>query len=1129
VGALIRQTGTSFATLGQPAQITVQDGSNNVIALTAYTYDEGAVTATTGTPQHIAVSSTRGNLTTLDMRALNQQHELFRKFTYYDTGTLNTSTDVSISSATNGPTTTYIYGASSCGNSFATQVNRPLSLSHSMTWNCAGGVQLSATDENGNVVSTTYNDQYFWRPTKSTDQLNNDTTITYPSPTAIESAFSVNSAMSTVDTRSTVDGFGRPVLTQRKQGPSATNYDSTETDYDVAGRVAKTTLAYAATAGSPCTGACPGTTVAYDALSRPTTFTDGGGGTVTYTYIKNDVLRTVGPAPSGENTKRKQSEYDALGRLTSVCEVTSGSGSGSCAQTSPQTGYWTTYTYDTANRLTGVIQNAQAASGSRQARSYAFDWLGRMTSETNPETGTTAYVYDTDPTCGTSAGNLVKRTDQVGNVTCYGYDLVHRILSVTYPTGSYSAATPQKHFVYDTATVNGTAVSNAKGRLAEAYTCTTCSPTLTKIADLWYSYSKRGEATDGYESTPHSGATPYHVTNSYWEHGALKTMFGIPGVPTVYYGASDGSGIDTEGRLTKVGVSGAGQTLVTGVAYTTSGTTQPIGSLTQMTFGSLDNDNFSYDTSTGRLTQYQFKMGATPQTDTGALTWNANGTLRSLAITDQINSVENQTCNYTYDDLSRQATANCGMAWNQSFSSDPFGNTSKTATVGTAFQATYSPTTNRLTQVGSMVPTYDGNGNLTNDTTHSYTWDAEGKMVSADGSAVTLTYDALGRMVEQARGTNYTEILYGPSGSKLALMTAQTLQKAFVPLPGGATAVYNSNGLAYYRHSDWLGSARLATTPTRTKYYDVAYAPYGENYSGSGTTPDLSFTGQSPDTVSWLNDFMYREYSSVQGRWISPDPGGGATGDPANPQRWNRYSYVHNGPTNAVDPLGLTDEFGGKEICIDGYGDVIKCLGGGDGGGGDGGGGDTGFGSNGGWGSGGNPYDARIGDIGTIMSILSGATASRAFWGMDWYSLPRMGGPSGQEEAVYDQMVGDTIQAWLEEQKKKDKPPDAPQENIIGPTTCGTDINGNPIIGASWGTFGGCSLNDTFNLLLTGGSCATKPSGDQCYQQASSPGCSVMFCPGAYRPINNDCTDFLARFPIRQTSSCTHPDGPPPL
>ena len=126
-----------------------------------------------------------------------------------------------------------------------------------------------------------------------------------------------------------------------------------------------------------------------------------------------------------------------------------------------------------------------------------------------------------------------------------------------------------------------------------------------------------------------------------------------------------------------------------------------------------------------------------------------------------------------------------------------------------------------------MSSSYDSNGNLTgisSDATYSYSWDAEGKPVSItrSGSTVNLTYDALGRMVEQNRGGSYTQIVYSPGGAKLALMNGSTLQQAFVPLPAGAQAVYNGSGLAYYRRGDWLGSSRLASTPSRTLYYDGA-------------------------------------------------------------------------------------------------------------------------------------------------------------------------------------------------------------------------------------------------------------------------------------------------------------------
>ncbi len=142
-------------------------------------------------------------------------------------------------------------------------------------------------------------------------------------------------------------------------------------------------------------------------------------------------------------------------------------------------------------------------------------------------------------------------------------------------------------------------------------------------------------------------------------------------------------------------------------------------------------------------------------------------------------------------------------------------------------------------------------------------------------------------------------------------MNGQAVTKAFIPLPAGATAVYTSGPtLSYFRHPDWLGSSRFASTPARTMYYSGAYAPFGEAYGEAGTA-DRSFTGQNqytvPDHTAGLYDFLFREYAQY-GRWISPDPAGIAAVNPANPQSWNRYAYALNYPTGIVDPLGLCGE-----------------------------------------------------------------------------------------------------------------------------------------------------------------------------------------------------------------------------
>ena len=920
-GSLLKKALATYATLGNITAfrqtVTTQDGTGNTVSKVNYNYDESTPTTTSNIPQHTSVSGPRGNLTSVNTYT-NATNLLTMKSSYYDTGTVSTTTDV------NNAVTTYNYtaGTASCYNTFPTSINEAVSgLSTSATWNCTGGVQLTSVDENNKTTTTTYNDPYFWRPASMADPTGATTYFCYGlvtsatctiNPTQTESYLTFNSNNSTVDTLTTLDGLGRPHVQQTRQSPTSSNFDSVETDYDALGRVSRVTLPYSGTVGQT-NSTVAATTTAYDAMSRLLTVSDSGGGFTTYNYGQaNDVLVTRGPAPTwdSENTKRRQFEYDGLGRLTSVCELTVGASpwlGGTCAQTTQQTGYWTKYTYDPMGNLMTVTQNAQM-SGSTQSRSFAYDWMGRMTSETVPEVGasgngTVTYSYDVVPngcsSAGTSyPGDLTRRLDAAGNGICNYYDALHRLTDVGSPSGC-------KRFRYDntkgvTGSIpSGVTVSNVLGRLAEAET-DACSLPITPITDEWFSYSGRGEVSDAYESTPHSSGY-YHVGQSYWANRAPNQLSGNIGLPTtITYGP------DAEGRINTVSAS-SGQNPVSGTTYNAASLPTAIN----LGSGSGDADAYTWDPSTNRMTQYQFTVNGISLT--GALGWNANGTLQTQSITDGFNSADTQNCSYKYDDITRVTSANCGSVAAQTFSYDPFGNIKKSGTPY-SFQPTYSASTNRITALGTSTPTYDNNGNLTSDNIHNYAWDADGHAITVDAGladAVSLTYDALGRMVEQNRSGTYTQIAYSPMGQKLALMTGQSLQKAMLPLTGKAMAAYNSSGLQYYAHPDLLGSIRLATTPTsRMMYFDTAYAPFGETYaSAGGTNLDPAYTGQMndtfhrQDTVAGLYDFPLREYST-QGRWPSPDPAGVSATCPKNPQTQNRYAYVTNNPLSYVDPLG---------------------------------------------------------------------------------------------------------------------------------------------------------------------------------------------------------------------------------
>jgi YD repeat-containing protein len=465
--------GAAIPPSGTPLSVTTTsyNGVNGVSCGTftdSYIFNRPCAVTTTGTNGNTAQTNYLYNGTghaTQTATLVNGTSYLTSYATYNSNGTISTSQDPK--EYADNTKTSYLYnGTGGCNGVLPTSTNLPVnSLSTSQTWNCYGGVVTSTTDPNGKQTIYGYVNQSgvadpIWRQLSVADPENYVTWTTYSPagtlPPTVETSltFPNLTSNSTADTLSTLDGLSRIVLSQRRTAPGATTFDNA-ISYSYTWGSGGQILSHSTLPGGS------GTTVTQlDSLGRPVSTTDGGGGTSGYTYSLNDVLLTSGPAPASENAKRRQFEYDGLGRLKSVCELTgSANGGGTCAQQSTATGLWTTYAYDSLSNLISVSENAQ--SSSTETRSFVYDGLSRMTSETNPEAGTIRYVYDSDSVCGASAGDLVKKIDAISNVTCYQQDDLHRATSITYPSGSYAGATPTKCFVYDSATVNGQSMPNA--------------------------------------------------------------------------------------------------------------------------------------------------------------------------------------------------------------------------------------------------------------------------------------------------------------------------------------------------------------------------------------------------------------------------------------------------------------------------------------------------------------------------------------------------------------------------------------------------------------------------------------------------------------------------------------------
>jgi RHS repeat-associated protein len=122
---------------------------------------------------------------------------------------------------------------------------------------------------------------------------------------------------------------------------------------------------------------------------------------------------------------------------------------------------------------------------------------------------------------------------------------------------------------------------------------------------------------------------------------------------------------------------------------------------------------------------------------------------------------------------------------------------------------------------------------------------------------------------------------------------------------GGKRVAMDRDGVLQYLATDHLGSTSLVLDDLGSKIAESRHYPYGEErwrWPQEGTFPtEYRFTGQRSDSYIKLTVMGARWYDGQIGRWISPDT---IIPDPANPQSFNRYSYVNGRPLVAIDPSG---------------------------------------------------------------------------------------------------------------------------------------------------------------------------------------------------------------------------------
>ena len=749
----------------------------------------------------------------------------------------------------------------------------------------AGGYDL--------VASYTYNAQH--RPLTTTDSAGQTTTATYNG----------NGQIATITTPA------RAGITENR---------TTTYTYDTA-------TGYLQNVAGPVSGATVSFT--YDGYGRPRTTTDPSGYVVTYDY---DSLDRVTKTSYPDNTY-EQMVYNRLDP----------------EQRRDRLGRWSHVFYDALRRPTSSRDAAgrtvtrewcncgsldRMIDGKTNVISWERDLQGRVTKEKRPDNTFTQFTYEN------TTSRLKQQLDRKSQTKDFTYFLDDRLKQVIYGNAQY--ATPTVSYTYDPNYARRATLSDGTGLTTWNYNPITVPPSL-------------GAARLGSISGP-VGSSTYTMSLTYDERGrATGRSIG---------GASITESLDALGRLasqtdplgafiyTHVGATGR----LSSVAYPNS---QVMSFVYFDTLGDnrlqeikhldpgqsiLSKFNYTYD-AMGNAKTWSQQAGA-GAAKLYTLSYDNVGQVQSAVISGVTPLPVPSRFAYAYDNggnrtaeqLDDAVTGATYNELNELKSTQPGGallfrgsvNEPATVSVGGSAAAVAADNTFRGTAVvpsgtGTVVVSatdpsgntrsntyqvtasgasrtliYDLNGNLTNDGSRTYEWDAENRLVGVNqgNQRSEFTYNGLNqriRIVEKLSGAVTGDKRFVWCGLRPCQerdATGATVTRDFY------RHGFLDGTTKYFTTVDHLGSTREITNLSGALVARYDYDPYGRmtTVSGSYSAP-FGFTGHYVHGTTGLVLPLYRAYAADLGRWTSEDPAGRVDGP-------NFFAYVRGNPVSLVDPTG---------------------------------------------------------------------------------------------------------------------------------------------------------------------------------------------------------------------------------
>ncbi|OEC01259.1 hypothetical protein GY31_13200 [Lysinibacillus sphaericus] len=331
--------------------------------------------------------------------------------------------------------------------------------------------------------------------------------------------------------------------------------------------------------------------------------------------------------------------------------------------------------------------------------------------------------------------------------------------------------------------------------------------------------------------------------------------------------------------------------------------------------GQLKDTNFTNGSKlskvyqSGRLQEETILLDSSSEWNKFTYQYDANNNIKNI--------IQNNTdkVNYSYDALNQliQEAYIDGPQMNYTY--DEVGNrlTKSVINSGKTESTTYKYNqANQLSFVNNQEYFYDADGNLTNDGTYTYEWNAFDQLTKVKSNSGTIiaeySYDEKGRRIysKDSNGPIYytydgdsNRVLYEKDSSTFAV-------KSYVYDDNGFPLMMIYKGVPYHYLTNYRGDVLGMTDESGKLVASYTYDAWGNILTQSGTDDMDSinpyrYAGYRYDEDTKHYYLMARYYNPDTGSFLSLDPVGG---DSENPSLMNGYSYANNNPMMNVDPDG---------------------------------------------------------------------------------------------------------------------------------------------------------------------------------------------------------------------------------